>query len=43
MTDRQIILKIYNLIATQTNYDNRTNTEKRIIDLINEEIYLKER
>lgn len=43
MIDREIISKIYNLIATQTNYDNRTNTEKKIIDLINKEIYLKER
>ena len=32
MTDREIISKIYNLIATQTNYDNRTDIEKRIIN-----------
>lgn len=43
MSDREIILKIYNLIATQTEWESRSKTEKEIIDLINNEILLKER
>ena len=39
---RKIIDKIYNLIATNTNFKNRTTIDKQIIDLINI-IYLKER
>lgn len=43
MTDREIICKIYNIIATNTNFNNRTKTEKEIIKLLNTEIYIKER
>lgn len=43
MTDREIIDKIYNLIATTTDFITRTECEKEIVSLINKEIYLKER
>lgn len=43
MSDREIILVIYNLIATQTEWESRTSTEKDIMDLINNVIFLKER
>lgn len=43
MTDREIIYKIYNIIATNTNFNNRTKTEKEIIKLVNTEIFIKER
>lgn len=43
MTDREIIYKIYNIIATNTNFNNRTKAEKEIIKLVNTEIFIKER
>jgi len=39
---RTIIDKIYNLIATETDYDTRTDIDKKIINIINE-LYIKER
>ena len=39
---KAIINKIYNLIATETDYDTRTDIDKKIIDIINN-LYIKER
>ena len=43
MTNKEIICKIYNIISTNTNFNNRTKIEKEIIELINTEFYIKER
>ena len=39
---KAIIDKIYNLIATKTDYDTRTDIDKEIINIIND-LYIKER